>query len=891
MVIHGNSLESVYGEDVIDGKVVVPDNIVKISDFAFGAVPVKEIILPKSLISIGAHAFASCHMLESINIPENVESIGISAFIHCSNLKSIKLPDKLKTLSESMFESCNNLQNVSLPKNLESIQKNAFSECKSLETLILPDGLKSIGYSAFSKSGIKSIKIPDSVETLGSNSFSVSDLVEIQLPKNIKEIPTEMFFGCALLKSIKIPNNVKKIYSSAFNSCINLRNVELPSELSQIDYASFSNCTNLEKIILPRKLTNLDSYTFANCVNLKSISIPEGISTIDARCFFNCGKLDNVILPNSVKFLNIEVFSGCKNLKTIHMPNSLEKIGANAFKNCTGLEKMELPKNLKTIDHYAFKNCSNLKYISIPNSIEKIEDHIFDNCNNISQIQFPNTLPYLNELGIKQLKYFKKNNNGFTLSITPEKDSFPILSLNINPAVLCFSWKNKDILLNDQKNPQYADVYNLLLPLLNAKQCDEFINSHNFKFLKQFNSFEHDDIDNLDELDIDDRISFYKAMYNLGGFLPSFEQDGKKNNYSQKVSEFFLQKINTEKIDTDDLGVLFEGTQVKGFNKEFTDFFLSNFNEFLKRDTNSDGFISRCYNEFENVQKTNTSHRGSQRQLKPTIEKFVDYFKENKFVGITDETRDIAKTISPYISNQENFNDAVEIYNERKSNNIPTNILGFHLKEENPFEKIDKYKNKIKNIKVAILYNMVETANNEFTYDWLEKNDPQNYILGNLCNCCAHLDGVGFGIMKASMVHKNVQNLVIRNCYNEIIAKSTLYINEKERYGVCNNIEVSNSVKKENYPEIYKKYIKGINDFAENYNKIHKNNPLKIINVGMGFNDLKEELEKNSKQALKILESIDYSKFCNNGFGHPGDSSVCQFVVWENKNQNEFEKE
>ena len=120
-----------------------------------------------------------------------------------------------------------------------------------------------------------------------------------------------------------------------------------------------------------------------------------------------------------------------------------------------------------------------------------------------------------------------------------------------------------------------------------------------------------------------------------------------------------------------------------GFKKDFVDFFMKNFDEILEAEKDNEGFFVRCYNEFENVQKTNTNNRGSQRQLKPTVKKFLDYFAENKFFGGNDETKVISDKISPYFSEQKTFDYAIKIYDELKEQNTPTSILGFHLKEEN----------------------------------------------------------------------------------------------------------------------------------------------------------------------------------------------------------------
>ena len=62
-----------------------------------------------------------------------------------------------------------------------------------------------------------------------------------------------------------------------------------------------------------------------------------------------------------------------------------------------------------------------------------------------------------------------------------------------------------------------------------------------------------------------------------------------------------------------------------------------------------------------------------------------------------------------------------------------------------------------------------------FYYHWLPKQDYDNLILGKYCSCCAHILSAGAGIMRASMILDNCQNLVIRNKKDEIIIFFLVY--------------------------------------------------------------------------------------------------------------------
>jgi hypothetical protein len=152
--------------------------------------------------------------------------------------------------------------------------------------------------------------------------------------------------------------------------------------------------------------------------------------------------------------------------------------------------------------------------------------------------------------------------------------------------------------------------------------------------------------------------------------------------------------------------------------------------------------------------------------------------------------------------------------------------------------------------------------------------------------------------MRASIIHPNIQNLVIRNNNGEIIAKSTLFINPEKGYGVFNNVEIYENTPKYQLPYIYEKYILGVKKFAEQYNLENPEKPLKILTVGMHLNDLSNEITKYNDESSILYPAINYSKYNLSGDGHIGDSARHQYKLWENskeqknitQNENPFEK-
>ncbi len=171
------SYERIEGTDtaVITGmkgetkQVVIPERIggyevVAIGKNAFAglwAISVEEIVLPKTvhtvgegafsdikyakvtqheegaLRTIGEGAFSGCLGLEEIRLAEGLETIPFEAFSGCVALKSVTLPKSLRVVEENAFEGCTALLSVTMGAEIERVEDGAFHDCDRLVTIFL----------------------------------------------------------------------------------------------------------------------------------------------------------------------------------------------------------------------------------------------------------------------------------------------------------------------------------------------------------------------------------------------------------------------------------------------------------------------------------------------------------------------------------------------------------------------------------------------------------------------------------------------------------------------------------------------------------------------------------------------------------------------------------
>ena len=117
--------------------------------------------------------------------------------------------------------------------------------------------------------------------------------------------------------------------------------------------------------------------------------------------------------------------------------------------------------------------------------------------------------------------------------------------------------------------------------------------------------------------------------------------------------------------------------------------------------------------------------------------------------------------------------------------------------------------------------------------------------------------------MKESILKDNMQNLIIKNKNDEIVAKATIYINKKKGYAVFNDIEMDRNYGNEadgndqssndKRIKIYKAFKRGVNAFIEKYNELNVDIPITQVNIGWGYNRLKQTIKKFEKESDVIL--------------------------------------
>lgn len=210
-------------------KVVVPDDVERIQEFAFSNCnAITEIVLPDELKEIGEFAFMNCSALKKINIPTSLTTLGNNAFRNDTELSSsIVLPATLTTIGSEVFRNCSKLSNVTISEGITSISNYAFKECSALKTIELPTTLSKIGIGSFVSSGLTSINIPEGITDIPASAFSECKLTSIKLPNSLLTISSNAFSSNgSTVNSVDIPESVESIANNAFKGT-NVKNFNI----------------------------------------------------------------------------------------------------------------------------------------------------------------------------------------------------------------------------------------------------------------------------------------------------------------------------------------------------------------------------------------------------------------------------------------------------------------------------------------------------------------------------------------------------------------------------------------------------------------------------------------------------------------------------------------
>lgn len=171
-----------------------------------------------------------------------------------SNIKELILPKGLISIEPLAFVGLEKLQKIEISDKCRMIGEGAFKGTTSLCAISLPDSLLVISDYAFYASGIKVISIPQNVKLIGKGAFQKSQLIYFS-SQNVKActiLNDNLLADCKDLKFASFHKNVKVIGRDIFANDMQLERVEFKSLLPPylLDKKKFS--LQEKEILIPK---------------------------------------------------------------------------------------------------------------------------------------------------------------------------------------------------------------------------------------------------------------------------------------------------------------------------------------------------------------------------------------------------------------------------------------------------------------------------------------------------------------------------------------------------------------------------------------------------------------------------------------------------------------
>ena len=287
-VIENGILKSHSGDDP---KVIIPDGVVEIAEYAFRFSNIVTVFIPDSVKVINDRAFEGCSLLNSVTLGKGLQKIGTDVFSNCRKIVEVVNNSSLDIVAGTKEHgeiALNALEVHTGESKLDFYDDFVFYTREYMAYLVgylgsettvkLPELYNYSTYevykSAFCESGkkIQTLIVSDGVEKIGSAAF----------------------MGCKSLSEVSIGNNVIEIDLLAFSGCRNLQKVNFGERFSYLRGGAFENCVNIRSISLPIGVAVIGEFAFSNCSNLESVNLYEDIVRIGEKAFDSCPKLMNV---------------------------------------------------------------------------------------------------------------------------------------------------------------------------------------------------------------------------------------------------------------------------------------------------------------------------------------------------------------------------------------------------------------------------------------------------------------------------------------------------------------------------------------------------------------------------------------------------------------------
>ena len=537
---------------------------------------------------------------------------------------------------------------------------------------------------------------------------------------------------------------------------------------------------------------------------------------------------------------------------------------------------------------HAFEGCTFIEHITIPSHVTKIGKYAFDGCRS-AQLIFQDVTSKLtlseDALSGTDFGYIYLSKDGANVILSPYRDEqrhndHYELAYDANDMNKYFHAnfrKNYVQLKNwrEEKKIKFIPPEYTMKVFPASNMMDYFTNNNNQRWGKLVKTIGFDTLEGTEKNN--SLIDLMKIYYAIGGF--STNQGESEQAYEYVLNH--VAKVRTPNATPSQVGAeihaRFTKLVLKGeYNPTFAKFFMKyyhdnpDFMNFRLPDKDGDlmdsqDYLCNAHNCFETILKNypNRVVTGNEERALLTPRFVAEHSTIIEYEDVEEGNELLAETVGRYGYSQEQFDHIQETYDQAKGIKDKYVISADRAKE-----------------------------NDCITFRVLEKDDPLGFVLGDITNCCQHIDGAGGSCVDDGYVNPNAGFLVFEESIldeqgnktgeTRILGQAYIWYDPVTKIVCYDNIEIPTKVLQElrrgdkhdekiSSSALLDAVVSSADAIMSSMNK--KGVEVRQVTTGQGYNDLKTELERRFGSA----KTKDLAK--HRGYNGYTDADVGQYVI------------
>ena len=391
-------------------KVILPECLKTIEDYAFYASGIKSITIPENVTKLGEGCFAESGSLESVTFEGTTPPTFVCGWdtpFGNDNISMIFVPDSAveayqqafvesgafseEWVKEHVFSVDDDIDICTVTFEYEDVAENDTKTILAGETVQIPNVNEPWQYRFDGWYTDTSYQTPfdfDEPITESTTAYAKwSVLVTIHLDDEDLYNSIEPFY--VTLGSTVTEPNLPELEKRTFEKWVcngSIFNFSQPitkpvtidgywiiNQDSCGDDLSWFYDLDTKTLFIKGTGTVLKGDSYYSGLDIKRINFDgaPNLSVLGTRSFYNCDSIESLILPDTITEIGDEAFMYSENLRSCVVPGSVKTIGTRSFGGCVNLEILKLSSGLESIGDAAIYDTS-IDCITIPDTVKHL---------------------------------------------------------------------------------------------------------------------------------------------------------------------------------------------------------------------------------------------------------------------------------------------------------------------------------------------------------------------------------------------------------------------------------------------------------------------------------------------------------------------------------------